>query len=89
MSPLTGRKVEIEERLIILPCDPEFHQVVGWNLPPDWKAVADRIGERPTFIVDASSGLMRPATPDELDEYVYGGEYDERLEQIGQADDLA
>lgn len=79
----------IEDRLIILPCDPEFHQTIGQNLPPGWVDESNRIGYACRFVVSPETGLMRPVTNEELDEYLYGGEYDERLEQIGQADGLA
>lgn len=79
--------MEIEERLLILPCDPEFAETTGQRLPPSWRAVAEKIGENPTFVVCPHSGLMRPATPQEVDEYICGGEYEERLRSIGEVDD--
>lgn len=80
-------EVVIESRLLILPCDPEYGETLGQNLPPGWLAVAEKIGQACTFVVSPESGLMRPATPEELDEYLYGGEYESRLRQTG--DDLA
>ncbi|MEH1795875.1 MULTISPECIES: hypothetical protein [unclassified Nostoc] len=38
------------------------------------------------FCARAGSGLLEPMTDEELEEYLYGGEYDQRLEQIGEAD---
>lgn len=41
------------------------------------------MGQLPNFVVDAETRLMRPAKDqDELMAYLYGGEYDQRLEQI-------
>jgi hypothetical protein len=79
----------VEERLLILPCDPEYSEALGQSLPPDWLAVAEKIGQACAFVVSPESGLMRPATPAELDDYLYGGEYEKRLEQSGDPDDLA
>ena len=37
------------------------------------------MGQLPNFVVDAETGLMRPArNQQELDEYLDGGEYDRR-----------
>lgn len=73
---------------LILPGDPEFDWTLATSLPPDWRAVADRIGEYCTFVASVGSGgVLRPATPQELDEYLWGGEYDERLLEIDEEDD--
>ncbi len=79
----------VEERLLILPCDPEYSEALGQSLPPDWLAVAEKLGQACTFVVSPKTGLMRPATPAELDDYLYGGEYEERLGQVGEVDGLA
>lgn len=79
----------VEERLLILPCDPEYSEALGQNLPPGWLAVAEKIGQACTFVVSPETGLMRPATPAELDDYLYGGEYEKRLEQVENPDGLA
>ena len=55
------------------------------TLPPNFKQCFEQ--DQTAFIADPVSGVLRPASPDELREYVYGGEYDERLEQIGEEDD--
>lgn len=75
-------------RNLILPGDPEFDETLGTSLPPGWEKVADKINQACTFVVDPHSGIMRPATPDELDDYLYGGEYQERLEAISEDGDV-
>lgn len=76
-------------RNLILPGDPEFDETLGTSLPPGWEEVANKINQACTFVVDSRSGIMRPATPDELDDYLCGGEYQERLEAIGDDWDMA
>lgn len=73
--------------MLILPGDPLFDLTLSTAFPPDWRAVADRLGDAPIFIASAGSGVLRPATPEERAEYLYGGEYDERLEEIGDDED--
>lgn len=73
---------------LILPGDPDFHFTLSQALPPGWREVADRIGKNVCFVASVETGLLRPATPDELNEYLWGGEYDQRLEENGDlADD--
>ncbi|GAB4465525.1 MAG: hypothetical protein OHK0037_20370 [Elainellaceae cyanobacterium] len=67
---------------LILPGDPEFSLTLATALPPDWRAVADRMGEACCFVASAGSGVLRPATPEEMDDYLYGGEYDDRLSEL-------
>lgn len=71
---------------IILPGDPEFDWTLMCNLPPNWRQVASSIGQQCAFICSSESGLLRPATNEELTEYLYGGEYDDRQAQIGNDD---
>ncbi|MGG6293797.1 hypothetical protein ACQ4M4_05175 [Leptolyngbya sp. AN02str] len=67
---------------LILPGHPLFDETLATALPPDWQAVASRINQAPIFVASATDGILRPATPDELTEYLYGGEYDERLDAL-------
>ncbi|MDG2614707.1 hypothetical protein P7L53_00480 [Thermoleptolyngbya sichuanensis XZ-Cy5] len=71
---------------IILPGDPEFDWTLATAFPPDWRAVADRIGDYCTFVASPGSGLLRPATPGELEDYLWGGEYDERMMELDDED---
>lgn len=70
------------DRLILLPGDPDFDFTLVTSIPPGWRDVADSIGAQCAFIAAPGSGLLRPATDEELGEYLYGGEYEERLSEI-------
>jgi len=72
-------------QLLILPGDPEFDEVLGQTLTPGWKDYAARNNE--VYFVADEAGLLRPVNARELDEYLEGGEYDQRLEQIGDTED--
>jgi hypothetical protein len=66
--------------MIILPGDPLFDETLA-TPPPNWwnsKPMETEIA----LVCDSQSGLMRPASPEELWDYVYGGEYEERLQAI-------
>ena len=71
MSQASGR--------IILPDNPLYALTLNGTLPPDWEMKAEQLGHLPNFVCDAETGLMRPASHAEMLEYVYGGEYDQRL----------
>lgn len=75
--------------MLLLPGDPEFDWTLASSLPPSWRAAAAAIGEQVAFVAEAGSGLLRPATAEELNDYLYGGEYDDRLDEIGDGDELA
>ncbi len=73
-------------RVIILPGDPAF----DWTLatpPPNWQKEAAKDPDGFAFVVEPCSGLVRVATADDLEDYLYGGEYDDRLDEIGEGDD--
>ncbi len=70
---------------LILPGNPLF-DITLLTPRPDWQDKASADGDTYAFVVDADNGLTRPATSQELEEYLYGGEYDECLAQID--DDL-
>jgi hypothetical protein len=60
----------IATRLILLPSDPEFHQILNGTLPLDFdgsQCVVQRSG----------SGLLETVSFEDAIEYAYGGEYDE------------
>lgn len=65
---------------LILPGDPRFAQTL-LTPRPDWQAVANSDGDTYAFVVDLD-GLARPVTSKDLEEYLEGGEYDERCKQI-------
>lgn len=63
---------------LILPGDPEFYMTLGTVTPP---AAPDQV-----FIVRAGSLILEPASPDEVDEYLHSGEYDQRLDEMESED---
>ncbi len=68
-------------RLILTPDDPEFSQWLGIP-PPTWQSeIESRAGE--CVLVAEASGLLRPASWRQTDDYLYGGEYEERLVSLG------
>lgn len=67
---------------LILPGHPLFHRTTETAVPPEWRHQAESMGQLPNFVVDAETGLMRPATHEELMGYIYEGEYDQRLERM-------
>lgn len=66
----------------MLPGDPGFEETL-MTPRPDWRTVANCDGDSYAFVV-GEDGLARPVTSSELEEYMEGGEYDERLTQIGE-----
>lgn len=68
---------------LILPGDPEFDQTLATTPPPNWREIATRHHGEYAFIMRSDSGLMMPCSMAELDEYIEGGEYEERLEALG------
>lgn len=72
--------------ILLLPGDPGFTEILT-TPPPNWRETAARDGDTVAFICEPGSGIFRPATHQDWEEYFYGGEYDERLAEI--ADDEA
>ncbi|NER84498.1 MAG: hypothetical protein F6K42_34245 [Leptolyngbya sp. SIO1D8] len=70
--------------LIMLPEHPLFEVILSSVKPPGWRQASERLGDETNYVADPETGLLRTATPDELMDYVWGGEYDERLEQLGE-----
>ena len=71
-----------ERKLIMTPDSPFFYEILHGSLPPGWKSQADSEFSR-MFVVDSSTGILRPTTYDQLEEYVEGGEYDDFDEDDG------
>lgn len=69
---------------LILPGSREFEETLGGCLPPDWHQVADQHSEF-AFVFRADTGLMEAVSPQEAREYALGGEFDIRLDAIGEA----
>ncbi len=72
--------------MLILPGDPEFDVTLSMMLPPNSEAASHQAGCQVIFAAEAGSGILRPLAGKELEEYLYGGEYDERMEEIGDWD---
>lgn len=71
---------------LVLPGDPEFDQTLGSTLPPDWQSVANSSSEF-CFVAKAGMGGVLTAVPWwEAQDYLEGGEYDERLEEFDEDD---
>lgn len=68
--------------MILLPGDPGFDETLS-ALPFGWRSVAAAAGGEFAFICRAgSAGLMEAVPWSEAEEYIEGGEWDERLEEI-------
>lgn len=71
-----------EKTKLLLPGDPEFAKTLGRTLPPDWQRVAEKHSGNYAFIVrPGDGGTMTAVSQDEATDYLYSGEYDERLEE--------
>jgi hypothetical protein len=68
--------------MLILPGNPLFNLTLSTAPPPNWRETAANHGTF-AFVAEPGSGLMRPASPDELQDYLEGGEYEERLRETG------
>lgn len=71
---------------IILPGDPGFYETLG-NLPPNWGQVAANTSGDFSLIARAGTGILEAVSTQEVEEYLWGGEYDERLLEMGDDDD--
>ncbi len=71
--------------LIILPNDPDFNLTLAQLKRPDWRAIA-RKENWISFVCDADSGLLRPVSESELEDYLEGGEYEEVVGSEGMDD---
>jgi hypothetical protein len=70
-------------RTIILPGDPEFDLTLATSIPPDWKYASSIDPDGFGFAAAPGSGIFRPLTSADLEDYLYGGEYEERMNEIG------
>lgn len=71
--------------MLILPGDPLFQFTLDTAPPPGWQH--NPFGEEMCLVKDLESGLLRPATIAEAEEYIWGGELDEVDEKYGEDDD--
>jgi hypothetical protein len=66
---------------LILPGNPLFDMTLGMALPPS------PLSTEVCFVARAGSGILEPASPDQVREYLMGGEYDERLSEIDDSEE--
>lgn len=66
---------------LLYPGDPDFDYYLA-TLPPNWKQNLHQNQGQCAFVAEPGSGILRPANPSELADYLEGGEYEERLEEI-------
>ena len=66
---------------LVLPGDPAFEATLSGALPPVNE------GMQPLYIQRPGSLLLEPVTPEEMTEFYLSGEYDERLEEMGEYDE--
>ena len=72
---------------LILPGDPLFDWTLATAKPPGWQQSAAQTGEQVAFVASVGSGILRPASRQEMNDYLYGGEYDDRLEEIEETEE--
>ena len=73
--------------MLILPGDPLFDWTLACSLPPNWRQVSDYLGEACAFVASAGSAVLRPCNSHETTEYLYGGEYGDRLLEVDDNDE--
>ena len=64
---------------IILPGHPDFNFYLHGRLPPNWR---ETFSQESAFVVRADGVTLEMVTEKEFEEYIEGGEYDERLTQM-------
>lgn len=63
---------------LILPGSVEYEVALG-TLPFGWRHDAHRLSGECAFVADGETGLLRTVSTREMWDYVFSGEYDERL----------
>ncbi|MEC4804430.1 MAG: hypothetical protein SAJ12_10510 [Jaaginema sp. PMC 1079.18] len=66
---------------LILPGTIEFEETLATVLPYNWQEIAYSACGDYNFIARAGSGVLEAVHESEAREYLYGGEYDQRLEE--------
>jgi hypothetical protein len=73
--------------MLILPGSDLFEITLS-TIPPVWAWSGQISGDHVSFVADCETGLLRPVDPDGLEEYALGGEYEQRLSQMEEEDEL-
>lgn len=71
---------------LILPGNPLFDLTLATAIPPGWRQASEACSAQVAFVAESGSGLLRPASPQELEDYLAGGEYDERMDELGESE---
>lgn len=71
----------IERRLIMLPCDEGFYEILNGSLPVDFDGSQ-------CVVARAGSGVLETVSFNEAIEYALGGEYDLVEEEFEEEDEL-
>lgn len=64
-----------------------FDFILATSKPPGWSQHG-RGEYNVNLVADSETGILRPVTPIELREYLEGGEYDERMGQFPDDDEI-
>lgn len=72
----------LELNKLILPGDELFEVTLHSTLPPNWQEFAYSNPDF-GFVARAGSSILEAVSLQDLEEYIEGGEYDERLEKMG------
>ena len=75
------------DRLLILPGDPEYSLTLGANLPPGWHQVRAQTNGSFALVARAGSGLLEAVPWNEVEEFLEGGEYDQRMAEMEALED--
>lgn len=60
---------------IILPNDPLFNETLACPPPINTEKILVETGNQVNFVTDSETGLLKEANLKELEEYLWGGEY--------------
>jgi hypothetical protein len=71
--------------MLILPGDPEFDRTLA-SPPPNWRQLQAKYSGEMAFVARSGSGILEPVSRRELDDYLEGGEYAQRLQESDQMD---
>lgn len=71
---------------LILPGMPDFDETIAHIMPFDWRNIADKYNDF-QFIARSGSGLLEAVSNNQATEYLYGGEYDQRLQELENEND--
>lgn len=67
---------------LVFPGDPEFDLILGVIPPPDVNQIEYK-NNQVFYVARADTGILEAVDYKEFEDYANGGEYDERLTQIG------